>query len=265
MSRKVNPETGIQETVRIKTHSPILGKRIHEPILTDEEQEAFLAERERRSGIGRGAQSTGRVYLLSGILRCARCGGPMYADKVTPLVQHRGQPYADRAYVCYNRRRYGACQWDPARVLVVEPIVEEWLEDWLSEREVFESAADEVLNGGARAELQDLEAALDALEETKRRWDEAYGSGVADINTYAKQMEQYDMSRRNLLQRRESLRRELRLDSGRQDLLGALRKGFDDNRLLEHLSRAEIKMLYRTIFEEILWKDGQVVSVKTRN
>lgn len=147
----------------------------------------------------------------------------------------------------------------------MEPMVEEWVKDWLDEREAFETAAEEVLNGDVHGELQDLEAALQALEATKRRWDDAYGSGVADINTYAKHMEQYDTSRRTLLQKRERLTREMRLDSERQDLLDTLRKRFDEGRLLESLSRAEMKTLYRTIFEEIHWKDGQIVDIKVRD
>jgi DNA invertase Pin-like site-specific DNA recombinase len=86
----------------------VIGKAVWEPIITVAERDKVLARMQARKTSGRRAP---RRYLLSGMLRCGRCGNTLFsAARATT-----------RRYVCLSGPDHGGC----GRLTVVAQPVEE--------------------------------------------------------------------------------------------------------------------------------------------
>ena len=106
--------------------------------------ERLKSERDKRSGGGtkRGRGRPPEGYLLSGLARCAACGGTMQGVKDASRVRH---------YVCRNRREY-----DPAHEHhCAAPILDA-------------NAIDEAVVGGIERLLGDAASLLEQLESGQR-------------------------------------------------------------------------------------------------
>lgn len=97
---------------RIKCDDYITSDEIsHEPIISEELfQKAQMKLKDRRLSV---APSVGKPakYILSSILRCPMCGGPMVSDIVT-WTNRGGERKVQRYYQCanYSRSKYGKCK-----------------------------------------------------------------------------------------------------------------------------------------------------------
>ncbi|WP_344784732.1 recombinase family protein [Microbacterium kribbense] len=91
-------------------HGEIVGKAVWEPIITTEQRQQVLNTMQQNKATGRRAP---RRYLLSGMLRCGKCGGKLFsAARVN-----------ERRYVCASGPDHGGC----GGIMVNAPRVEEWL------------------------------------------------------------------------------------------------------------------------------------------
>lgn len=88
----------------------VVGKAMWEPIISVEDRERILAVAVTKKAAGRRAP---RRYLLSGMLRCGKCGGKLFSSA-------RGD---ERRYVCMSGPDHRGC----GGVTVAAPPVEEWL------------------------------------------------------------------------------------------------------------------------------------------
>ena len=93
----------------------IVGEAVWEPIITLEMRDKILAREAQQRVEGR---RTPRRYLLSGLLRCGRCGGKLFSS-----------PRADtRRYVCSSGPDHGGCgrltiTAEPVEELITEAVL----------------------------------------------------------------------------------------------------------------------------------------------
>jgi hypothetical protein len=146
----------------------IIGPAVWEPIITPAKRDRVLA---RMDAAAQTARRTPRRYLLSGLLRCHRCGNKLYSS----ARQDR------RRYVCQSGPDHGGC----GGTMIVAPGVEELITDAVLYRlDTPELAA--ALTGRAaedehaaalseqvasdRAQLDELAALYASKEISAREW-----------------------------------------------------------------------------------------------
>jgi len=91
-------------------HGEVVGPAMWEGIITPAEREQILAAAATKAASGRRAP---RRYLLTGLLRCGKCGGKLFSSA-------RGN---ERRYVCMSGADHRGC----GGITVTAPPVEEWL------------------------------------------------------------------------------------------------------------------------------------------
>lgn len=113
---------------KCERYAPILVKNNHEPLVTEEVFHQVQAKlRERASHPGRP-----RTYLLSGILRCGHCGGPLLGHLGSPGRDRKKKPYT--YYKCKNAAVAGTCEFYSVRTELIEQELTRHFRDvWLSE------------------------------------------------------------------------------------------------------------------------------------
>lgn len=141
-----------------------------EPVVSREEWERMCGLFSARKR-GRPA---GRVHLLSGLVRCGRCGRPMFG------VPRRNQtPYADgsprREYRCRRSVDYPGCGRNHMDALAAESAVAEAVKARLgdprrAERVAARLALVRAERATVEAEIQRLEESADALAEKTAAW-----------------------------------------------------------------------------------------------
>lgn len=100
------------------------GTRIPvEPLVTEEEWAAVNADSHARVG-GSYSRRKGSTYLLSGLLRCARCGYALSGKSDRPRFRKDGTPMRRyRAYMCIGRTRNHVCDLPGQRCEELEAAV----------------------------------------------------------------------------------------------------------------------------------------------
>lgn len=96
----------------LREHNGELFDAVWDPIITTEERDRILARFEQNRRSGRRAN---RRYLLTGMLRCERCGNELFS-----AARERS-----RRYVCQRGPDHGGC----GKLTVVAPPVEELVAD----------------------------------------------------------------------------------------------------------------------------------------
>ena len=136
----------------------VVADAVWDPIITPETRQQILNRIDSRKASGRRAP---RRYVLSGKLRCGRCGNKLYS----------ASRQDKRRYVCVSGPDKGGC----GKLTVVAPPVEEWISAAVLHR--LDSPAMADLMAGRRAadeRYQQLVAQLDAdrskLEELTMMW-----------------------------------------------------------------------------------------------
>ncbi|WP_128426716.1 recombinase family protein [Gudongella oleilytica] len=87
------------QTVKQVKDAYIIAQGKHESIISEED---WIKAQQRREETGVASPSSigrNRVHILSGILRCPECGGPMYTNK-NAWVRKDGTPVERHYYVC---------------------------------------------------------------------------------------------------------------------------------------------------------------------
>jgi hypothetical protein len=95
------------EMVKKRIRGNLIVRNAHDPVISDERFQNLLDELKRRREMSRGASVLSpKVYVLSGILVCDYCGGPLYA-KGTRMSRNGDTLYY---YQCYNHQKAGTCR-----------------------------------------------------------------------------------------------------------------------------------------------------------
>lgn len=113
-----------------------LRQGVHEPLISDAEWQAYLDAREGRRA--RPARIERSQYLLSGMVRCARCGRPMVANTMPAKDPRNGPRYRCKAAQASGR---SACEGGYVTAAYVEEHVVEWLREKAA---LIDERADEV-------------------------------------------------------------------------------------------------------------------------
>lgn len=203
----------LTESDRITT-----AKGQHVPLVTED---LWQAARVTDKVLSRDTSRSG-IYLLSGLCRCAVCGGPcsyismrtMYKGKQTGYVYIRCWSYKD------GQTNQTQCKGVSVRADQLETQVREGAKTYLRERtEHFEAELQRALSGvdletkrrGLIAELADIDARL-------KRWYDAMESGELPLQTVSQRS-------RELVERREKTERRLAaLDTERQTTADLVRQ-----------------------------------------
>jgi site-specific DNA recombinase len=142
---------------------------VWDPIITVAQRDRVLAKMTARAVSGRRAP---RSYLLSGMLRCGKCGTTLYSAARTS-----GNDVRTRRYVCLSGPDHGGC----GKLTVVAAPVEELLTDAVLTRLDTPALAD-ALAGRVAADTE-LAAVADALAADQARLDELAGLYAAGAVT----------------------------------------------------------------------------------
>ncbi len=135
----------------------VVGPAVWPAIITPAQHEQIVASMERKKVTGR---RTTRRYLLSGMLRCGKCGNKLFSSARREGDRNR------RRYVCSSSPDHGGC----GKLTVVAEPVEEWITEAVLMR-LDSPAMGDVLAGRAAADdrhaalLADLQADQAQMEE----------------------------------------------------------------------------------------------------
>jgi len=139
----------------------VIGAAVWPAIITPAERDRVLARMASRSVT---KTRTARTYLLSGMLRCGRCGNRLYSQ-----ARHSNPQNRTRRYVCLKGPDHGGC----GRLTVVAAPVEELLTEAVLARLDSPQLADALAGKAtADADVAELAAQVDADQE---RLDELAG------------------------------------------------------------------------------------------
>jgi DNA invertase Pin-like site-specific DNA recombinase len=139
----------------------VVGPAVWAPIITEEQHRRILARMDERAASGRRSP---RRYLLSGLLRCGKCGNRLYSSPRATT----------RRYVCSAGPDHGGC----GRLTVVADPVERLVADAALWRLDTPELADAL--AGRAASDEQTAALMEAIAADQDRLDElssAYGTG----------------------------------------------------------------------------------------
>lgn len=99
-NRRSNDKSGNRKKRDVIT---VIGN--HEPIITEVQWDAVQEKRERYRDISKKVDDPDRISLLSGIVKCPRCGAGMIAKKNKRLNKNKGGYYKTLYYYSCNNYR----------------------------------------------------------------------------------------------------------------------------------------------------------------
>jgi DNA invertase Pin-like site-specific DNA recombinase len=140
----------------------VVGPAVWAAIITPAQHEQVLSLMDRRKLTGR---RTARRYLLSGMLRCGKCGNKLFSSARREGDRNR------RRYVCSSSPDHGGC----GKLTVVAEPVEEWIAEAVLMRLDSPAMADALAGRAASDErhavlLTDLRADQEQMEELAAEW-----------------------------------------------------------------------------------------------
>jgi len=138
-------------------HGEIVAEAVWPAIITPAQHHQLVAAFARKKVTGR---RTPRRYLLSGLLRCGKCGNKLFSSV------RKDRKIETRRYVCASGPDHGGC----GKLTVVAPALEEWIAEAVLLRLDSPAMAD-ALAGRAAADER-YAAVLAELEADKAQKDE---------------------------------------------------------------------------------------------
>ncbi|EFQ82746.1 resolvase, N-terminal domain protein [Aeromicrobium marinum DSM 15272] len=163
----------------------------HEPLITTELWQAYTDRRAQRLTVPPRTKRS--PYLLSGMVKCGRCGGPMTGSTVTFGPQFR----------CRRRAAYGrehGCTGGAVQMWVVEEKVREWVTAFAAQVDDATERAASTLAAQVTAEGEEtrLAAAVVRVEGSLRRLTVQLADGLVPAEAYTEARDEL-MGRRQVL------------------------------------------------------------------
>jgi site-specific DNA recombinase len=183
----------------------------HAALVSQDTFEAAQTMLAARKGLAWKRRSNSSDYLLSGIVRCGKCG-----NRFLGTVAHgRKGPY--RYYTCFSRNRYGrhGCQADRLPADAFERAVLASMQATYSDSDLIERAvasAKKKANAtlpSKRSELRSLDAKIEKVEQALQRYFDAFESGSLAAGRLAGRMDELERRLGELRSQRETLQEEL--------------------------------------------------------
>ena len=208
------------------------------PIVTPEEW-ALAQKHLRRNQTGSPRNAKRRDWLLTSMIRCARCGHSYAAVVgVSRKSRHRYYGCVSKHSARAKAEGYACMERSYFRADVIEPVIWQAIVEMLMDSRVILDTIDsdyDVKLAEYRSELTYIEQSLDKVRAEWERWNRAYVAGVLDLDELKK--------RRNEITRR---RKQLEVDQ--DELTGRIERieSIEDRKAYA----SEILGLYRQVVEE---------------
>jgi site-specific DNA recombinase len=158
-----------------------IGDQSHPPIVTDDEFEMVQQLLQERSFMpGRIHRSP---YLLTGVIRCPRCGRHLFGRTVTSFAGKAKNKHVYRYYECPGNSKKGICDQLYTRADKVEPVVIERIKEFVLRVDSQEYLTQKVLEKDEfRGEIEEkiirIKTKIEDLQKRKKRWMDSYEDGV---------------------------------------------------------------------------------------
>lgn len=198
----------------LRTHrGQVVGPAVWDPIITEDEHRRVLAKMAEKKRTGR---RTPQRYLLSGMLRCSKCGNRLYSSARK----------SSRRYVCMAGPDHGGC----GRLTIVADPVERFLADAVLYRLDTAELADTLAGrNSADSRTQELTRVLD---ETQEQLEELAGAYAAREIT----MREWLVAKKPISQRLENVHRQLSQVTRTSALAGLIGNGQELGRAWDTLN-----------------------------
>lgn len=159
--QRIKGTKNLYETVR--TNEYILADGNHEAIIDIDTWEKVCEKRKERGVSSVSSVGYNRIHLLTGVLKCPRCGGAMYAQK-NSWIMIDGTYKENFRYQCLNRHRENGHQCDYSgsiRKENIEPFIVNIIKGLITNKE-FAAQIKELIG---------CEIDTSKLEDEKRRYE----------------------------------------------------------------------------------------------
>ena len=195
----------------------VIGPAVWEPIISEDEHRRVLAKYAEKKRTGR---RTPQRYLLSGMLRCGKCGTRLFSSA------RSGNGKQTRRYVCLSGPDHGGCGHLTVTALPVELLIADAVLYRLDTPELADVLAG---RSSADARTQELTRALDQTNEQLEELAIAYAN--RDIT-----MPEWMTARKPLQQRLEKVQRQLATATRTSALSGIVGNGAELRRTWDTLN-----------------------------
>ena len=229
------------------------------PAIVDEQTWETAQEQLRQNFIHSPRNNKRRQYLLSGLIRCTKCG-----------ATYVGGSSHDRQY-------YHCNQLDPLVSKTGERCRSPWLRADKVEEPVWQAVADALRQpetlveeyekrveqsqrpNGEDVDRKQLEVALRRLKSQENRVTDAYINEAMELPDYKQRMDQIREDRRRLEGQMASLEKRRNLQDSHQEALARLENFCENISIgLEHLAFEEKQALLRLLVERITVEGGRI-------
>lgn len=172
------------------THRGKLLPGLHEPLVSPDIFETVQSALKRNSGRSETLQvRPERLYLLKGIVRCAYCGMPMWAQ-----TYKSGKPFYREHKAS---RSYGICQGGGS---ITCPVIDKQITSLIEAIELGPQWLEEVLSIiSLKDEVEQVKKKRQAVHEKLRRMAKAYIDGVFPDEEYHRQKKLLEMEFESLV------------------------------------------------------------------
>jgi site-specific DNA recombinase len=195
------------------------------------------------------ARKPGRVYLLSGILRCGYCGAKFVG---TTSTNKRGYEY--KYYMCGNKSRNKTCSAKNIAAGPIEIIISQVLRESLEDGEMIEAMARAIMLAGANqnkaSSKEFLENDLALVNKHQTNLIKAVRNGL-DIETIREEIRELETKKRLLEEKLKALHPKTGVS--RDHLINELRK---DAELLKEGDSCMKDLIKKYIVEIKVWEDN---------
>lgn len=250
-------------------HQGLIVDGQHEVFVTPDQFKRVQDKLTRRSKLGgKAVHSKG---LLTGILKCGRCGGGAYLSSYDHWLAYekdkkdRGRYTKSAAYLCGNYSQYGRSGCTKRYILSqgkIENIVIQKIKELANNKTTQEEFVKQMKKNKAKdieKELIQLEKAKQELDKQKTRLKDAYLKGVIPLSEYEQDVLSLDSQDRDIFDRINKAKverdREFEIERQSKQAILAL-TNFDE--IWEKSDFLQKKDLLQTIIEKITVTGGKV-------
>lgn len=224
--------------------------------------------RERKSKVS--PRTFGGKYLLTGLIRCPRCGSPMVASRTVNYLKD-GTRVVRKYYSCGNFRNRGSsvCSANSVGADYAESQVIERIRGLVNRPGVLKGIVERINRRKVTSvkplgqELKAVEKALSQQEAKRRKYLELYEADAIDRGLLVGRLEELATEANRLQARKSEIEYELQGDTSRQVPLEYVKWSLERlDRLLRGSPPERSKTLLHLVVKEIRVNAGKIESVE---
>ncbi|MBY9081059.1 recombinase family protein [Paenibacillus sp. HN-1] len=168
----------------------IYGKGSHVPVFTKDEYNELKAYMKRKS---HGGYSKIKTYWFSGVLRCGRCGAPMFGRLTTRRSTTKGVVRTE-FYICSNRHHIKSCDLPIFRQVHVEHLVMEYINQLQVDMDRIKEEAKRITEDESKRknEIDKYKKDLAKISDRREKWQYMFVEGLITKDEIRKKMAEED-------------------------------------------------------------------------